>query len=422
MSAHPKSAPQKSQRPTLRRLAIFDAVMRTGSAGAAAQDIGLSQPAVTHALGKLEGEVGGRLFNRGPGGSAPTKAGRILHRRVERMLNQAQLGLQEARAGVAKPFDARLVSRNLTTSQVRAHLAIVDRGSFRAAARALAMAEPTLHRAARDLERVVGAPLYRRTPQGVSAAPAGLAFAGKLRLALYEIDQALDELQAERGAAGGRIFVGCLPLMPKSVLARTVGRLLQTYPNVKLEIEEASHEALMEGLRSSERDVVIGALRSPRLRGDVVERMLFRDPHVAVARAGHPLADRTMLRQDDLAAFPWVAPSGNTPRRAFIEDLFDCLPMRPRIVAETSSLAVMTAILRESDCLTLMSRAQAMDEFQSVGVSMLPINLHAAERVVGVTTRAGWLPTLVQRRFLTLLREECHQLSADDKMGSPVGA
>jgi hypothetical protein len=64
--------------------------------------------------------------------------------------------------------------------------------------------------------------------------------------------------------------------------------------------------------------------------------------------------------------------------------------MRPRIVAETSSLAVMTAILRESDCLTLMSRAQAMDEFQGVGVSMLPINLRAAERVVGVTTRCGW--------------------------------
>jgi LysR family transcriptional regulator of gallate degradation len=315
-------------------------------------------------------------------------------------------------------LDVRLVSRSLTTPQVRAHLAIVDFGSFRAAAQALAMAEPTLHRAARDLERVVGAPLYRRTPKGVSAASAGMAFASRLRLALYEIDQALDELRAERGAAGGRISVGCLPLMPKSVLARAVGRLLQAYPNVQVEIEEASHEALMQGLRSGERDVVVGALRSPRLRGDVAERALFNDPHVAVARAGHPLADRAMLRENDLAAFPWVAPTRNTPRRAFIEDLFERLPMRPRIVAETSSHAVMTAILRESDCLTLMSRAQAMDEFQGVGVAMLPINLHAAERVVGVTTRSGWLPTLVQRRFLTLLRQECHRGSPDLSTGS----
>jgi LysR family transcriptional regulator, regulator for genes of the gallate degradation pathway len=192
-----------------------------------------------------------------------------------------------------------------------------------------------------------------------------------------------------------------------------VGRLLQVYPNVHVEIEEASHGALLQGLRSGDLDVVVGALRSPRLRGDLVERALFNDPHVAVARAGHPLAAGAMLRENDLARFPWVAPTRNTPRRAFIEDLFDRLPTRPRIVAETSSLAVMTAILRESDCLTLMSRAQAIDEFQGAGVSMLPIDLDAAKRVVGVTTRSGWLPTLVQRRFLMLLREQCRQLAAD---------
>jgi LysR family transcriptional regulator, regulator for genes of the gallate degradation pathway len=402
----------KPSGPTLRRLAIFDAVIRTGSAGLAAQDIGLSQPAVTHALDKLESEVGGKLFERGPGGSAPTKAGRILHRRVVRMLKQAELGLAEASAGVAKQSDLRLVSRSLTTPQVRAHLAIAEFGSFRAAARALAMAEPTLHRAARDFERVVGAPLYRRTPQGVSAAPAGLVLAGRLRLALYEIDQALDELEAERGAAGGRLVAGCLPLMPKSVLARTVGRLLQAHPNVHVEIEEAPHETLMQGLRSGGLDVVVGALRSPRLGGDLVEQALFNDPHVAVARAGHPLAARATLRENDLATFPWVAPTRGTPRRGFIEDLFDRLPTRPRIVAETSSLAVMTAILRESDCLSLMSRAQAMDELESVGVFLLPIDLRAAERVVGVTTRSGWLPTLVQRRFLTLLRQACRERAA----------
>ncbi|KGM33775.1 helix-turn-helix domain-containing protein, partial [Inquilinus limosus] len=57
--------------PTLRRLTIFDAVIRAGSAGAAAQAIGLSQPAVTHALHKLESEAGARLLDRGPGGSQP---------------------------------------------------------------------------------------------------------------------------------------------------------------------------------------------------------------------------------------------------------------------------------------------------------------------------------------------------------------
>jgi DNA-binding transcriptional LysR family regulator len=399
--------------PTLRRLAIFDAVFRAGSAGAAAQEIGLSQPAVTHALDKLEREVGARLFDRGPGGSHPTKSGRLLQRRVERMLRRTELGVQEASAGAMPRTDARLVSRNLTTPQVRAHLAIAAKGSFRAAALYLDIAEPTLHRAARDLEATVGALLYRRTAQGFSATQAGLLLANRLRLAIYEIDQALDELEAERDATGGRVSVGCLPLMPKPALARTVALLLREYPAVRVSLEEAPHETLMAGLRAGELDMLVGALRVPRLGGDVVERPLFNDPHVVAARVGHPLAGEAEVREAELANFPWVAPAQDTPRRVFVENLFARLPVRPRIVAETSSLAVMTAILAESDCLTLVSRAQALHEFKGAGLAMLPIRFRARERMVGVTMRSGWLPTAVQRRFLTLLRQECRRVAGD---------
>jgi len=395
--------------PTLRRLTIFEAVIRTGSAGAAAHQIGLSQPAVTHAMVKLEGEVGSRLFDRGPGGSLPTRAGRILHRRVERMLRRTELAVEEASLGAPTPSNARLASRNLTTAQVRAHVAIAGQGSFRAAASHLGVAEPSLHRAARGLERGVGSALYRRTPQGVSANAAGLIFAGRLRLALYEIDQALDELEADRDATGGRVRVGCLPLTPKPVIARTVGQLLRAFPSVRVELEEAPHDALVAGLRIGELDMVVGALRRPRLGGDLVERPLFDDPHVVVARAGHPLVGGAALQEADLARFPWVAPPAHLPRRAFVEDLFARLPTRPRIVAETSSLTIMTAILAESDCLTLLSRSQATHEFQRAGLIMLPMRFEAPARIVGVTTRSGWLPTKVQRRFLTLLRQECRR-------------
>jgi DNA-binding transcriptional LysR family regulator len=396
--------------PSLRPLTIFDAVVRAGSAGGAAQEIGLSQPAVTHALHRLEDMVGARLLDRGPGGSQPTRAGRLLHRRVERMLRRIELGVEELGVGTPRS-DARLVSRNLSTPQVRAHLAIVRRGSFRAAAQDLGVAEPSLHRAARDLEKTVGTPLYRRTPQGFSATPAGALFAGRLRLALYEIDQALDELEAERDATGGRVSAGCLPLMPKPVLARTVALLLRDYPAVRVELDEAPHETLMTRLRAGELDVLVGALRDPRLGDDVVERPLFADPHVVAARAGHPLAAEAVLSEADLARFPWVAPARDTPRRAFVEDLFARLPVRPRIVAETSSLTMMTAILAESDCLTLLAHSQARHEVKGAFLVMLPIRLGSPPRIVGTTIRSGWLPTRVQRRFLTLLRQECRRVA-----------
>jgi LysR family transcriptional regulator of gallate degradation len=144
---------------------------------------------------------------------------------------------------------------------------------------------------------------------------------------------------------GGRVLAGCLPLMPKPVLAHTVGLLLRDFPNVRIELMEASCENLVAALRGGELDTMVGALRSPRLGGDVIERPLFKDPHVAVARRGHPLTEQAVIQEIDLAQFPWVAPTRDTPRRAFVKDFFTRLPVRPSIVAETSSLSIMTAIL-----------------------------------------------------------------------------
>jgi LysR family transcriptional regulator of gallate degradation len=396
---------------SLRRLGIFDAVMRHGSAGAAARRLGLSQPAISHALGKLENEVGARLVDRGPGGSYGTKAGRILHRRVERMLRQVEHGVialgQDA--GQATP-EAPAVAHNLTTTQVRCHIAIAEHGSFRAAARALDIAEPTLHRAARELERSLRAPLYRRILHGMEATAGGVVFANCLRLALNEIDQAIDELAAESGIADGQVSVGSLPLMPKQLLARAVGRLLRIHPGVRIEVEEGSHDFLLAGLRSGTIDLVIGALRDLPLGGDLVERELFDDPYVVVARSGHPLAQASRVTEADLADYSWVVPTRNTPRRATVEALFDRLPRRPRVTLETGSLAMMTSTLIESDCLTLLSRSQASLGQPGAGLAVLPASLTWPLRLVGTTTRLAWLPTRVQRNFLAIVDEECRAM------------
>jgi LysR family transcriptional regulator of gallate degradation len=389
-------------RPSLRRLGIFDAVMRHGSAGAAAKRIGLSQPAISHALAKLESEIGARLLDRGPGGSYATDSGRILHRRVERMLSQIEQGV----GALGHAADAPAVSRSLTGAQIRCHIAIAEHGSFRAAARALAIAEPTLHRAARDFERSLRAPLYHRSLSGIAATEAGIVFADRLRLALTEIDQAIDELAAE----SGKVSVGSLPLLPKPLLARAVGRLLRLHPGVSIEVEEGSHEFLLGGLRRGTIDVIVGALRDPPLGGDLVEAELFGDPYVVVAGAGHALALASRVAEADLADYGWVVPTRSTPRRATVEALFDRLPRRPRVVLETSSLAMMTTTLAESDCLTLLSRSQALLGQPDAGVVVLPTSLAWPPRRVGTTTRAGWLPTEVQRAFLAILREECRAM------------
>src|SRR5258708_39629735 len=60
---------------TLTQLNAFVLVARLGSVTAAANALGVSEPAVSQALAALRGHLGGQLVSRGPAGMTPTAGG-----------------------------------------------------------------------------------------------------------------------------------------------------------------------------------------------------------------------------------------------------------------------------------------------------------------------------------------------------------
>ncbi|WP_050469789.1 LysR family transcriptional regulator [Herbaspirillum chlorophenolicum] len=392
----------------LRRLALFDAVCREGGISHAAAAVGLTQPAVSLAIKKLEEGFGAVLFERGYGGSDLTQEGALLHRRVRRMLEQIEAAVAQLLAGArSRTHDAAAVCRHLTDAQVRCHIAIAQLGSAAEAARHLGISQPAVHRAARELEATVGATLYRRRVHSVAANPMGVEFARRLSIAFNEISQAAVELVSARGLASGQVSVGVLPLLPQRLLARTIGRLQEEYPNVAVTIREGAHSRLLEDLRFGKLDIIVGALREPRLEGGVTETELFTDPYAVVVRRGHDLASRKSISQKDLTAYGWVVPQQDMPRRTVVEQMLATLPQRPRVVVETSSLAMMMAMLEENDCISLLSRSHILYGNYRDNVVALNVVPPRAERTVGFTTRADWLATPVQQAFIEHLREQC---------------
>jgi DNA-binding transcriptional LysR family regulator len=69
-----------------RQLAAFVAVVERGSFSIAADDLGVTQPAVSLAVRSLEKRLGARLLDRSGRQVAPTAAGRAVLIRAQRML------------------------------------------------------------------------------------------------------------------------------------------------------------------------------------------------------------------------------------------------------------------------------------------------------------------------------------------------
>ncbi len=88
-------------KPDLNLLVVFEAVARCGSVTQAANVLGLSQPAVSHALNRLRGQVGDALFTRAGRGLVPTPRAQAMMGPVQDVLAGAGPLLARTR------FDAR---------------------------------------------------------------------------------------------------------------------------------------------------------------------------------------------------------------------------------------------------------------------------------------------------------------------------
>jgi len=391
--------------PSLRQLRAFAAAARLASVSAAAREVNLSQPGLTQSLHALEARLEARLFDRRRSGCYVTPLGAILLPRVRRFFDHVGAALSAPLVG--SPFTATI--NKITGAQMRSLIAIAASPSMEAAARRLAIAQPSLHRPARELERELRRSLFHRTAQGVTTNPQGAELARRFQVALREIAYGLEELQAAQGAVVSRIAVGNIPHSGERILSAAVDALLAIFPSAHVRIVDGPYEALLDDLRAGRLDLLFGVLRRPAWARDVTEERLFENPYVVVARADHPLRRATRITPRELTRYGWIMPEAGAPRRRAFERLFAGLTAPP-VRIETTSLSIYRSVLATSDRLTLMSRLAAQSA-ESAALAVLPFRSPHLHRSDGVASRIDWQPTDVHIRFLDLLRAEAQRVA-----------
>lgn len=403
--------------PNLRHLQLLQEVARCESASAAARAVHLSQPAISQAIARLERDLGHSIFERGGGRLRLGSAGTVVLARTARALEQLREGLDElARAA---PRDGRAGRpapelRNVTAAQLRALAAVVEQNGFSAAARSTGLAAPSLHRATRQLERLLGVALFERTSFGILPTREAARLARRVRLAQQEIEQARAEMSALEGGERGRTVIGAMPLARSVVLPRTLVEFGATHPGHVVAVVEGTYENLVAALRAGTADLVVGALRDPLPYEDLRQEWLFDDPLAIVVRAGHPLDGGRAPAMRALAKFPWIAPRPGSPLRAQFESLFRraCLEVPPGLI-ECNALAVARGLLMESDRVMLLSAHQIHFELQAGMLRALPLpGRQVLTRAIGLTLRRDWHPTAAQGRLLEILRARAAAVSS----------
>lgn len=87
----------------------------------------------------------------------------------------------------------------MTLIQLRVFCAVVEQGSFRAAARALDIGQSTLTQAIQSLEAELGVTLLNRSHQGISVTSLGETFLIRANAIIRDCERAMQDMQQSSG-------------------------------------------------------------------------------------------------------------------------------------------------------------------------------------------------------------------------------
>jgi len=134
-------------------------------------------------------------------------------------------------------------------SALTTFLVVAEERSFTRAAKRQGVSPSAVSHSMRALEEDVGVRLLARTTRSVSLTEAGEQLLGRLRPALTEVGETLEEISGRRDKAAGRIRLLLPRLAIRSVLAPKLGKLSRKYPDIILDVttDDSRRDIVAEG-------------------------------------------------------------------------------------------------------------------------------------------------------------------------------
>lgn len=369
------------------QLRFFCQVALRGSVSRAADDLFRTQSAITRAIRDLEAALNVTLFERHYSGMVPTEYGKCILPRARRAIDDLQAIpalLQKHHTRSSGPLaDAGWL---FNTRRLAIFIQLYHVNHTQTVAQQLGITQPAVSAALKVLEKGADSALFRRTPEGVRPTPAAELLYPPVSRALNELENIWSDIAARRGVLEGTVRIGALPLSRTRLLPSAIAAFLAQHPGITLMTNESPYESLVADMRAGNIDFIIGALRQDEDLPDLCSEALFEEDMLILLRNNHPLLRHPDPRSQ-LATAQWGLPL-------------------PQPTVETGDAAMVRGLLQDSDMLAAVSASQMRFETDNGLLSVLPVPLPDTTRRIGLTFRAGSLPSPATQALLRFIYQQ----------------
>lgn len=182
-------------------------------------------------------------------------------------------------------------------------LAAAREESITRAAETLHMTQPPLSREIRQLEEDLGKQLFIREKRRLVLTEEGMLLRKRAEEIIQLVEKTEAEIRAQNEGISGDLYIGGGESEGIRLIVRAVKRLQAVYPDVRYHFYSNNAEAISDRLDKGLLDfgIFIGAANTEKY--DFI-RLPYEDIWGVLMRRDDPLAERTVIRPEDLAGKP----------------------------------------------------------------------------------------------------------------------
>ncbi|PLZ03509.1 LysR family transcriptional regulator [Burkholderia sp. WAC0059] len=317
-------------------------------------------------------------------------------------------------------FDSSEVIRRLGTRLKMRHLLLLlqirQHGSLTRAAEQMASSQPAVTNALAELEAMFGAPLFERSPRGMTPTELGQVVLTRAEAMTHDLNHLVRDMEAVAAGYAAHLHVGVIPFVSGQMLSAAIHRVRPEGGRaLTVAMHEDTSDQLMRQLRDHTLDLVVArASAATSLEGVTLEVLYRQQPRLIASRRLAARLARTGLDWRKLTDLDWILGAPNTPMREQVSDIFlaaGVVPPTP-VVESYSSKLIGELIVASERAVSVVPADIAEELVRFSGVAVVPYSFDWTLPPVAMLMRTQGRERPACRMFAAALREAAAEMFA----------
>lgn len=290
--------------------------------------------------------------------------------------------------------------------QLEAFLAVVETGSFQAAAKRCGVTQSTVSRQVQTLETELDAALFHRQARA-KLTVAGEVLLPRVRRICQDWKQATQEISDLMTGQQPELCVAAIHSVCAHLLPTVLQQFCQDYPQVQLRVTALGSDRALKVLRDGLVDVVI-VMDNPRLTAntDLYTQPLYNEPIEVLMAAQHPLTQFEAVPWAELAQFPQVVFKDGYGMQRLVQAQFDQCGETLQAALELNTLDAFRGVVRQGNMIALLPRSALMESRWDPTLAIRPTQDPVLTRQVVLVTTGDRIAIPPIRHFFSLVQAQ----------------